>query len=663
MALTHLGRGRPKQSAAAAADVLPLEIPAAPGGQGRPTKVTWITTWDAVTGGTTTEVRATYTTPLPSGDRPLGIPYPDLETPPPVAVGPSTPAPVQAPEDSPTRKLERDSWGFFWDPVQPSSLPHRKSPSPEPDPVQERLLAETVAREMMTGPRGEELELQFTTGIAVKFNQQEGYGFIWEETTGDDYFYNRVHLDVEGLPQRLHTLYPGEKVRFIPEVGCRGLFAVSVTRMPTTQEAVQWQQELEWEEHQCRRRAQSRPVLAESSHPRRTLAVAPEVMPGPTTDSERGIPAVLAISQNLNTHPVIVLDIPPPPRLIAQALQSGITPLGILRNLPVEYDFALNHTDLWVNKWLGCERNICVGTSLIPVIGREGTIVPVTVLGIPVSETQQVFYQLQYTDFAFDGVNTEQVDISSCLHFVSKVMCLPGQDKVIYHSCFHNHSSCHARIETVQTLHDLVTPVSPNKICFQVMSETEKVSVFYSTCVHKENLPMGLYCIEGNVRSLSKKEGSFNITSIGKRNLTAFPIQFNLSQINDFPWDMWTSEIKKDKGLLDLLTKQLKEAEIIFRHEQGELSDIEHEWNGMSGRTWWRSFGKSVHSWSQSSFQSAVGNVLFNPIIIIFLLVLMCIIYQVFVMCRIQKIYKNVKIEMKKEDNILRGMLNRKMTF
>ncbi|KAM4045824.1 relaxin receptor 2 isoform 1-T2 [Anomaloglossus baeobatrachus] len=350
-------------------------------------------------------------------------------------------------------------------------------------------------------------------------------------------------------------------------------------------------------------------------------------------------------------------------KLIAQALQSGITPLGILRNLPVEYDFALNHTDLWVNKWLGCERNICVGTSLIPVIGREGTIAPVTVLGIPVSNTQQVFYQLQYTDFAFDGVNTEQVDISSCLHFVSKVMCLPGQDKVIYHSCFHNHSSCHARIETVQTLHDLVTPVSPTKICFQVMSETEKVSVFYSACVHKENLPMGLYCIEGDVRSLSKKEGSFNITSIGKRNLTAFPIQFNLSQINDFLWDMWTSEIKKDKGLLDLLTKQLKEAEIIFRHEQGELSDIEHEWNGMSGRTWWKSFSTSVHSWSKSSFQSAVGNVLFNPIIIIFLLVLMCIIYQVFVMCRIQKIYRNIKIEMKKEDNILRGMLNRKMTF
>ncbi|KAM4019380.1 LOW QUALITY PROTEIN: uncharacterized protein ACNLHF_000085 [Anomaloglossus baeobatrachus] len=40
-------------------------------------------------------------------------------------------------------------------------------------------------------------------------------------------------------------------------------------------------------------------------------------------------------------------------KMTAQTLQSGITPLGILRNLPVEYDFALNHTDLWVNKWLG----------------------------------------------------------------------------------------------------------------------------------------------------------------------------------------------------------------------------------------------------------------------------------------------------------------------
>ncbi|CAJ0952669.1 unnamed protein product [Ranitomeya imitator] len=112
-------------------------------------------------------------------------------------------------------------------------------------------------------------------------------------------------------------------------------------------------------------------------------------------------------------------------KMIAQALQSGITPLGLMRNLPTEYNFALNHTDLWVNKWLGCEQNICVGTSLIPVSGREESLVPITVLGIPVSRTQLLYYQLQYTDFAFDGTNTEQLNISSCLNFVSKVMYLP----------------------------------------------------------------------------------------------------------------------------------------------------------------------------------------------------------------------------------------------
>ncbi|XP_073518406.1 uncharacterized protein [Phyllobates terribilis] len=346
-------------------------------------------------------------------------------------------------------------------------------------------------------------------------------------------------------------------------------------------------------------------------------------------------------------------------KMIAQALQSGITPLGIMRNLPTEYNFALNHTDLWVNKWLGCEQNICIGTSLIPISGREETMVPITVLGIPVSNTQLLYYQLQYTDFAFDGTNTEQLDISSCLHFVSKVMCLPGQDKVISHSCFHNHTSCHARVENVRTLHDLVTPISSNKICFQVMSEKEVVSAFFSSCVHAENLTIGLYCIEGGVKTISKKEGSINITSIGTRNLKILPIQFNLSQINNFPWDMWTNEIKKDKGLLNLLTKQLKEAEIVFRHEQGRLNDIEHEWTSMSGSSWWKNLGKSVTSWSQSSAKMVAGNILTNPIIILFILIFLCIFYQILITYKIKKIYKKIKTEMKKEDDILREMLKR----
>ncbi|CAJ0965986.1 unnamed protein product [Ranitomeya imitator] len=299
-------------------------------------------------------------------------------------------------------------------------------------------------------------------------------------------------------------------------------------------------------------------------------------------------------------------------KMIAQALQSGITPLGLMRNLPKEYNFALNHTDLWVNKWLGCEQNICVGTSLIPVSGREENLVPIPVLGIPVSHTQLLYYQLQYTDFAFDGTNTEQLDISSCLNFVSKVMI---KSFIIHVSIIIPHVMPELRM---YTRHDLVTPISANKICFQVMTE-KVVSAYFSSCVHAENLTIGLYCIEGHVKTLSKKEGSINITLIGSRKI--LPIQFNLSQINIFPWNMWTNEIKKDKGLLNLLTKQLKEAEIVFRHEQGNLNDIEHEWTSMSGASWWRNLGKSVTSWSQSSAKMAAGNVLSNPIVIIFIIV------------------------------------------
>ncbi|XP_073522074.1 uncharacterized protein [Phyllobates terribilis] len=216
-------------------------------------------------------------------------------------------------------------------------------------------------------------------------------------------------------------------------------------------------------------------------------------------------------------------------------------------------------------------------TSLIPISGKEETMVPITVLGIPVINTQLLYYLLQYTDLAFDGTNTEQLDISSCLHFVSKVMCLPGQDKVIYNSCFHNHTSYHARVDNVHTIHDLLTPISSNKICFQVMSEKEVVSAFFSSCM------------EGNVKTISKKEGSINITSIGTRNQKILPIQFK--------------------------------AEIVFRHEQGNLNYVEHEWTSMSASSWWKNLGRSVTSWSQSSAKMAAGNVLTNPIIIIFILV------------------------------------------
>lgn len=346
-------------------------------------------------------------------------------------------------------------------------------------------------------------------------------------------------------------------------------------------------------------------------------------------------------------------------KMIAQALQSGITPLGLLRNLPVEYNFSLGHSDLWVNRWLGCKKDICIGTSLIPVTGNEQIVLPMTTLGIPVSNTQLLYYQLQYTDFVLIDENIVQIDLSSCLHFISKVICLPGQDKKIYHSCFHNHTSCKARIENVHTIHDIITPVESGKVCLQVMSDIEQVMALFSSCIHKENLTRGLYCIEGDIKAILMHAGRVNITSISNEKLQSLPVQFNLSQIDHFPWGIWTEEIRKDKGLLSILTEQLKEADILFKHQQGKLDEIEHEWTGMSGSSWWGRFKQSVSVWSNTSTKSTVLNVISNPIVIIFIVLLLCIIYQVFIMFRIRKLYRQVKNEAKKGNEILNGLLRR----
>lgn len=131
--------------------------------------------------------------------------------------------------------------------------------------------------------------------------------------------------------------------------------------------------------------------------------------------------------------------------------------------------------------------------------------VPITVLGLPVSDTQLLYYHLQFTDFALDSnySEPEQLDLSSCLHFQSKILCLPKQDKGIFHSCFHNHSLCTARIEKVRTSFDLVTSVGKRKVCFQVMTSTETVKAFFLSCTQTEILRRGLYCIEGDLTGIS----------------------------------------------------------------------------------------------------------------------------------------------------------------
>lgn len=54
---------------------------------------------------------------------------------------------------------------------------------------------------------------------------------------------------------------------------------------------------------------------------------------------------------------------------------------------------------------------------MILIAGKEQLLVQITVLGLPVSNTQLLYYKLQYKDFAFNNENSEleHLDLSSCL--------------------------------------------------------------------------------------------------------------------------------------------------------------------------------------------------------------------------------------------------------
>ncbi|XP_040190245.1 uncharacterized protein LOC120921812 [Rana temporaria] len=351
-------------------------------------------------------------------------------------------------------------------------------------------------------------------------------------------------------------------------------------------------------------------------------------------------------------------------KITAQAFQSGITPLGVLQSLPNEYVFAKNHTDLWVNKWVGCNQHECFSTSMIPIAGREQMLVPITVLGLPVSDTQLLYYQLQYTDFALDSnfSEPEQLDLSSCLHFQSKIICLPKQDKGIFHSCFHNHSLCTARIEKVKTAFDLVTSVGKKKVCFQVMTSTETVKAFFLSCTQTEILKRGLYCIDGDLAGISINGIRVNLTNILMRDVGALPVQYNISQVDEFPWKEWADIIQKDKGLLIALSEELHKADIVFKHEQGKLKVIEHEWSALSSNSFWVNFKKTISVWGNTSVVTAAGNILLHPIVIIFIIMVLCILFQICIMIKMKQFYKLLKKEMKKGEEIMTSILTQRIT-
>ncbi|XP_041447291.1 uncharacterized protein LOC121403669 [Xenopus laevis] len=349
-------------------------------------------------------------------------------------------------------------------------------------------------------------------------------------------------------------------------------------------------------------------------------------------------------------------------KVIAQALQGGISPLGIRNSLPKEYKIALNHVDLWVNKWIGCKNSECLGTSLIPIAGEEVPLYSMSVLGIPISQSQLLYYNLQFNDFIVNSTaeNPVQVDLSACLRFNSKVLCLPHQLRPIYHSCFHNHSTCTARIEDMKCPFELVTPLQETKVCLQVMAKTELVKVYFSTCTEIAELERGLYCIDKSPLGILLQGILVNIPQILTTDIASNPFQFNISLTNEFPWLEWAKQIQKDEGLLHMLKKRLQKTEIIFQHEQGKLKEIEHEYSEMSGSSWWRKMTKSVNMWSKTSVGTAVGNILIHPLVILLLIILFCIGLQMFVMCKTRYMYNHLKEVIEQSGIIFKQMVYRK---
>lgn len=195
------------------------------------------------------------------------------------------------------------------------------------------------------------------------------------------------------------------------------------------------------------------------------------------------------------------------------------------------------------------------------------------------------------------------------------------------------------------------------------MTDTERVKTFFSSCTNTENLHQGLYCVERDIVAISVNGLRTNLTNMFMKNISALPTQYNISQIDEFPWEEWANVIQKDKGLLIALAKELQNAEILFKHEQGNLQEISHQWSEFSGSNWWKKFSNSVSIWGKTSITSAAGNILSHPIVILFIIIMLFIIFQLCLMFRMKKLYYRIRNEIKKGDDLLQNKLKRKMGF
>ncbi|XP_068115436.1 zinc finger protein 773-like [Hyperolius riggenbachi] len=89
----------------------------------------------------------------------------------------------------------------------------------------------------------------------------------------------------------------------------------------------------------------------------------------------------------------------------------------------------------------------------------------------------------------------------------------------------------------------------------------------------------GTYCVSGDPIRIKSSRFDYVIPQIVRRTL-----QFKAPQEvpilrDNTPWDKWVQVLTQDHTLLKRLNNQNTKLEVIFRHDQGDLKEVEHKYN------------------------------------------------------------------------------------
>ncbi|XP_053565752.1 uncharacterized protein LOC128656091 [Bombina bombina] len=325
-------------------------------------------------------------------------------------------------------------------------------------------------------------------------------------------------------------------------------------------------------------------------------------------------------------------------KLIAQAMENNHTPLGGWEQSVVN-SFASKHRELWLNSWLGCRENICRATSLVPTSGTYQNVYHLFSLGTPVTESHVLHHELEFPNFIWNGSHMEQVDMSGCIRFPSKILYLPNQARIIFDSCWHNHSYCNGFVEKVNP-QDMIFPLGQGKVCFVALKPKDEVHVWFDRCNSREQITPGIYCITGYPVRISSLQFNFTVPQLLTYNATLGAPLITPILVDDAPWQKWVTLLQKDSVLLEHLKNFGERVHVNFYHQEEELQRIEHTFTEMSSATWWQKLANSFSK--QSSWGSALGNLFIHPFIIILFISILCIIIQICMCCYLKSLIARV---------------------